>query len=102
MAVLPSMENDSMLFWRGHCSGEGFAVISTQSPTMKPLKTGLLLTIGFALLTCGCSSLRPPAADKAVWLQEQEDERKNVTAQEKDMENLLYYLAEGLGSAFVH
>jgi len=65
---------------------------------MKPTKLIPLLVVTLALLGNGCSSLRPPAEDRAVWLEQQEAANK-VDTQEKDPANLLYYLASGLGSA---
>jgi hypothetical protein len=64
---------------------------------MKP--TPIFLVALVALMS-GCSSLRPPAEDKAVWLEEQREARQ-VPAQQKDPTNLLYYLAYGLGNALV-
>jgi hypothetical protein len=51
-----------------------------------------------SVLGSGCSSLRPPAEDRAVWAQQQEQAKP----QENVPENLLYYLVDGLGTALAH
>jgi hypothetical protein len=68
---------------------------------MKSAKLIPPLVVSLASLSYGCSSLRPPAKDSAVWMQQQEIADK-ADAQEKDPANLLYYLGYGLGSVLAH
>ena len=58
----------------------------------------VLVAISIGVLGTGCSSLRPPAEDRAVWAYEQERDKP----QENVPENLLYWLGDGLGAALAH
>jgi hypothetical protein len=60
----------------------------------------LLVVATSSLLGSGCSSLRPPADDRAVWLQQQEADIPSPA--EKNPANLLYPLLSGLGTAYGH
>jgi uncharacterized protein YceK len=60
----------------------------------------LLALAATSLLGSGCSSLRPPAEDRAVWLQQQEVDKPSPD--EKNPANLLYPLISGIGTAFGH
>jgi hypothetical protein len=41
---------------------------------MKTMRQMTVLSIGLALMSNSCASLRPPAEDKAVWEQQQNQE----------------------------
>jgi hypothetical protein len=56
--------------------------------------------VAISLLAGGCESLRPPAQDRSVW--EQEQKQPDVSAQNKGMEDLLYWIAYDAASAFAH
>jgi len=58
----------------------------------------LILFLGFALLSSGCTSLRPPADDRAAWLGQQEEVTRE--AEKKlgaDTWKFIYELGSGLG-----
>ena len=63
---------------------------------MKLARLILVLMVGFALLSIGCASLRPPADDRAAWLGQQE---QATTEAEKEVGGwkLLYQLGSLLG-----
>ena len=42
--------------------------------TAKSLKHAALIFVGLTLISSGCSSLQSPAADRAAWLAQQEEE----------------------------
>jgi hypothetical protein len=44
--------------------------------SMKPLTPTMVLAINFVLMCGGCSSLKPPAGDKASWEQQQKEDRE--------------------------
>jgi hypothetical protein len=63
-------------------------------------KFAALFFLGLTLLWSGCSSLRPPAEDRAVW--EYEQQQGMASAQEKSPANLIYPLLTGVGAAMGH
>jgi hypothetical protein len=60
----------------------------------------LMLLVVIGISVSGCSSLRPPAEDRAVWVQQQEADKPSPG--EKNPANLLYPLISGIGTAFDH
>ena len=64
---------------------------------VRPIPVAL---VAISLLAGGCESLRPPAPDQAVW--EQEQKQSGASAREDGMEDLLYWIAYDVGSAFAH
>jgi len=58
-----------------------------------------LLTV-VATICSGCSSLRPPATDKAVWEEQQWEKVPKI--RDGDPANVLYYMVEGAASAASH
>ena len=43
---------------------------------MKPLTPTMILAIDLVLMCSGCTSLKPPASDKASWEQQQKEDRE--------------------------
>jgi hypothetical protein len=60
----------------------------------------VLVVISIGVWGNGCSSLRPPAEDRAVWAYEQE--RSKPSPQEKNPANLLYPPVSGVRTALTH
>jgi hypothetical protein len=64
---------------------------------VRPIPVAL---VAISLLAGGCESLRPPAPDQAVW--EQEQKQSGASTREDGMEDLLYWIAYDVSSAFAH
>jgi len=66
-------------------------------PTGRHMSQIAILVVGLAFSSTGCSSLRPPAADRAAWeAQQQQEQAKNELTLENSPAGQAVYVAYGL------
>jgi hypothetical protein len=58
---------------------------------MKPKKAIMVFIIGLTLMSSGCSSLQPPAGDKAAWEEQQRQEIKRQESAGDPLGESLYW-----------
>lgn len=58
---------------------------------MKPLRQMLIPAVGLAMMCGGCSSIEPPAGDKAAWEQQQKEDREAAEKSFTPKEHPVFY-----------